>query len=64
VPPTWAGPAAAGTALRAAPDGGWPKPGLELGYQLFADHGAGASSPGSSALSPAVGGLLDWCAGS
>ncbi len=26
---------AAGTTLRAAPDGGWPKPGLELGNQLL-----------------------------
>ena len=60
VPPAWAGPTVAGTALGAAPDGGWPKPGLELGYQLFAHHGAGGVAvplPGGRRLEPQGGGL-------
>ena len=60
VVPTWAGPAAAGTALRDAPDGGWPKPGLELVCQLFADHGAGGvavNQLGGRRLEPLGGGL-------
>jgi len=40
--------------------GGWPKPGLELGYQLPADHGAGGMAvplPGGRRLEPQSGGL-------
>jgi transposase-like protein len=41
VPPPRAGPAASGTALRAASAGGSPKCALVVGHQLPADHGAG-----------------------
>ena len=60
VPPPGEGQAAAGTTLGAAPQGGWPKPSLELGPQLPADHGAGCVAlplSGGQRLEPQSGGL-------
>ena len=59
-PPPRAGPAAAGTALRAASAGGSPQCALVVGHQLPADHGAGCVAvplPGGRRLEPQGGGL-------
>ena len=60
VPPPREGPAAAGTALGAASQGGWPQPGVELGHHLPADHGARCVAlplSGGRRLEPQSGGL-------
>ena len=58
--PTRACTAAAGTALGAASQGGSPQPGVEIGHQLPADHGAGCVAvplSGGRCLEPQSGGL-------